>query len=54
MPERNFVFTIADVKKALAYYWQVSEESLTNAMNGKYSTNETPKAVTEGKKEGGD
>ena len=34
--------------------WGKDVESITNNMNGRYSTSEQPKAITEGKKEGGD
>ena len=54
MPEVSYSLSIPEVKAAIAYYWQVDVESITNNMNGRYSTSEQPKAITEGKKEGGD
>ena len=33
---------------------QVSIGSVTNNMNGRYSTTEQPKRITDGRKEGGD
>lgn len=54
MPEITYGWTIDEVKEALSYYWQVSQKTIANKMNGKYETTEKPKRITEGKKEGGD
>lgn len=54
MPEVSYSLSIPEVKAAIAYYWQVSIGSVTHNMNGRYSTTEQPKRITDGRKEGGD
>ena len=54
MPEISYGLSIPEIKEAIAYYWQVSIGSVTHNMNGRYSTAEQPKRITDGRKEGGD